>query len=426
MTAVKSLMASGDWTENPPIGATGCRNSLVTQTASAQAQRLQPLRYHRDVVALLQQTENAVWSWSASQAAKDEHYDAMRKAMLRETYRLDAGAHPRAHEACEAAKVALGLEAPATLYQASDGGMNAALCYIPNEIHVVLHGPVLERLTPAELLALMGHELGHYRLWSTGAGEFQVAARILDHAVVYGSAAPSHIETARLFALHTEIYADRCAATATDGAGPAVAILVKTMTGMAQVDANSYLRQAAEIDEPGAASRGQSHPEVYLRAQAVDRWWRADADIDDWLDRRIRGPLSLATLDLTRQSRLEAMTRGFFAWLLGDPDLRSDAVITQVKSFFPDWSPDDAPLTTDALAAEWPDNSLKGYLIALACDLAMADADLRDEMLAAAADVARRFDELDLFRQALQRDLKLPRTAIEQILARTKAAPANG
>jgi hypothetical protein len=47
-------------------------------------------------------------------------------------------------------------------------------------------------------------------------------------------------------------------------------------------------------------------------------------------------------------------------------------------------------------------------------------------MLAAAADVARRFDGLDLFRQALQRDLKVPRTAIERILARTKAVPANG
>jgi len=36
------------------------QDSSVTQTASAHAQRLQPLRYHRDVVALLQQTETPV------------------------------------------------------------------------------------------------------------------------------------------------------------------------------------------------------------------------------------------------------------------------------------------------------------------------------------------------------------------------------
>lgn len=392
----------------------------VTDNSPPNPSRLEPLSYHRKVVAHLRQSEAEVWSWAASQAARDEHYEAMRKSMLRETYRLDAGAHPQIHQACRAAMDALGLSAPATLYQAADTGMNAALCYVPNEIHVVFYGPILEKMAPTELTALMGHELGHYLLWSTEGSDMHVASRILDHAIVYSHAAPSHLETARLFSLHTEIYADRCAAIAGNGASAAIATLVKTMTGMPHVDADSYLRQAAEIEDGTAASQGHSHPEATLRAQAVDKWWRGDADLDGWIDARILGPLSMATLDLTRQSRLVAMTRGFFAWLLADEALRSEAVTTQVKSFFPDWMPGEPPLTADELAAERPDDSLRSYLIALACDLAMADPDLRDGMLTAAAAVARRFDGLDLLRAALQRDLKLSRTATDRLLARPK------
>lgn len=393
---------------------------LVTDDSPPNPPRLGPLSYHRKVVAHLRQSEAEVWSWAASQAARDEHYEAMRKSMLRETYRLDAGAHPQIHQACQSAMDALGLSAPATLYQAADTGMNAALCYVPNEIHVVFYGPILERMAPTELTALMGHELGHYLLWSTEGSDMHVASRILDHAIVYSHAAPSHLETARLFSLHTEIYADRCAAIAGNGASAAIATLVKTMTGMPQVDADSYLRQAAEIEDGSAASQGHSHPEATLRAQAVDKWWRGDADLDGWIDARILGPLSMATLDLTRQSRLVAITRGFFAWLLTNEALRSEAVIAQVKSFFPDWVPGEPPLTADELATERPDDSLKSYLIALACDLAMADPDLRDDMLTAAAAVARRIDGLELLRATLQRDLKLSRTATDRLLARPK------
>jgi hypothetical protein len=56
---------------------------------------------------------------------------------LRETYRIDAAAHPHVHEDCAAVLAKLGLDAPATLYWASDGAMNAALCFVPGEIHLL-------------------------------------------------------------------------------------------------------------------------------------------------------------------------------------------------------------------------------------------------------------------------------------------------
>ncbi|MES2902546.1 MAG: hydrolase, partial [Pseudomonadota bacterium] len=216
----------------------------------------------------------------------------MRALLLRQTYRLAPDVHPEIYEDCSAVSTRLAIEAPVTIYQAPDGTMNAALWYVPGEIHLVLHGPVLEKLSRAERVALIGHELAHYKLWSIDNGIYRSATTILDHALAYPGASPSHAETARLYRLTTELYADRGGAVAADSTAPAIDTLIKTMTGLLSVDTASYLRQAAELEPNAPVSEGETHPEIFLRAQALDKWWRSDPDLEPWLDRRLRGPLS--------------------------------------------------------------------------------------------------------------------------------------
>ena len=196
---------------------------------------LSPLAYHDDVVAHLRSEERHAWEWSSSGELKQEGSE-VREAMLRGTYRLEQAGHPQVFEACRTAMTRLGIEAPITLYQANDGTMNASLVYTPGEIHLVFFGPILEKLEQAELLALMGHELSHYLLWSMGEGEHYRASRVFDHALSYPDAKPSHRETARLLSLHTELFADRGAAIAAGAPEPAVAVLIKVMTGLTNVD----------------------------------------------------------------------------------------------------------------------------------------------------------------------------------------------
>jgi predicted SprT family Zn-dependent metalloprotease len=43
--------------------------------------------------------------------------------------------------------------------------MNAALCFIPGEIHVALQSPMLRSLSDTELRVLLGHEFSHYKLY---------------------------------------------------------------------------------------------------------------------------------------------------------------------------------------------------------------------------------------------------------------------
>ncbi len=243
----------------------------MSEIIDIKADRLSPLKYHENLIAYLASEERAVWEWSQSAEVRQQQADEMRDAMLRQTYRLEPEGHPDVYAACKQAMEKLGIVAPVTLYQAADGMMNASLCFIPGEVHLIFYGPILEKLSAHELLALMGHELAHFRLWTDRDGAFYNASRILDHALSYSDATSSHRETARLFSLHTELYADRGAALVADSTDPAIAVLVKTMTGISAVDPAAYLRQAEELDAKAEKSDGQSHPEVFLRARALDK-----------------------------------------------------------------------------------------------------------------------------------------------------------
>jgi len=387
---------------------------------SQSAPGLEPLGYHRLIVAHLRENEPEIWAWGSSQATRAEQVQEMRAYLLRETYRIDAVAHPEVHEDLAAVLARLEIEAPATLYQAADGAMNAALCFVPGEIHLLFHGPVLEKLSREERVALLGHELAHYRLWSIEGGAYYTATTILDHALAYPGAASSHVETARLYRLHTELYADRGGAVAAGAPDPAIAMLVKTMTGLTAVDPRAYLRQAAETENDAKASRGVTHPEIILRAQALDKWWRSDPETDAWIEKRIRGPLSVAALDLPRQDEAMAVTRAFLTRLAADPAADAEASANLIHRFFPDWHSGEPAIEDATLAGDQIDGPFRDYLVSLSLDIALADPDSRDAMLTAGARLASVYQGVDAFRAALKRDLKFTKAAIDRIFAPLK------
>lgn len=383
---------------------------------------LSPLAYHDDVVAHLRSEERHAWEWSSSGELKQEGSE-VREAMLRGTYRLEQAGHPQVFEACRTAMTRLGIEAPITLYQANDGTMNASLVYTPGEIHLVFFGPILEKLEQAELLALMGHELSHYLLWSMGEGEHYRASRVFDHALSYPDAKPSHRETARLLSLHTELFADRGAAIAAGAPEPAVAVLIKVMTGLTNVDPAAYLRQAQEIETAGTKSQGLSHPEAYLRARAVQLWWADDPDLANWLEKHLRGPLSIEALDLPGQSKLAQMTRAFLARFMSELDESSEELTTQLRAIFPDFGrQEEVPLDLAEIGLDRIDDATRDYFIALMFDLAMADADATETTMIAAAKIAAEIGATERLTGALRRDLKWTKVRSDRLVAQAAKA----
>lgn len=375
---------------------------------------LEALPYHHEVVQWLREEEPDVWRWAASLEVREQHAADVRDQLLRDTYRLEPAAHPEAYAALDVARERLGIAVPATLYQAGGSGANAMLWYLADHAHVVLQGPLLERLAPEELLALLGHELAHHRLWTAAGGEFLVADRILQHTLADPAVHASHLETARLFGLHTEAYADRGAAIAAGSPAPAITTLVKVHTGIAAVDAAAYLRQAQELESRDPLlAHPETHPETFVRALALDRWWRGEADGEAWLRRRLQGPVALERLDVTAQRRLQRVARGCIAAFLADPGLRSERVLLQAREYFPDVSPgggDDA-----AFAGDLASDGERGFAVAMLLDLALADEDLREAALRRAVALADGFDGRAGLLTALARDAGLGKREIDRL-----------
>lgn len=376
---------------------------------------LAPLAYHTLVVDHLRRHEPEVWQWASARTGRDEHLATLRAALLRDTYRIDAAAHADIHATLRDAMARLGIDVPATLYQSPGQAMNAALVYVPGEIHLIVEGPLLERLSRDELLAVFGHELSHYLLWSMEDGQYLVADRILNDAVAAPNASGSHRETLRRYALHTELFADRGGAVAAGAVAPAISTLVKVQTGIGTVDAAAYLRQAMEIESNEAgASAAHSHPETFIRARALSLWWERAEALDTWIDTRLHGPLALERLDLPGQARLQALTRGFAAHFLSGTSLGSEAVIAQLKMLFPDWRDDEPAVGIEAFDATQVDDGVRGYLNAWMLDLALADPDQQDAALLRAGHVARALGSFDALLVNLRRDANFDRRDMDR------------
>ncbi|MGB3469900.1 MAG: M48 family metalloprotease [Erythrobacter sp.] len=392
---------------------------------SEGAVAIAPLNYHSQIAQWLHDNERGIWDWFSMRKLQEEQDGETRDLLLKETVRLSREAHGAAYQCCETAMARLGVDAPVTLYQAGDGAMNAALFFIPGEIHVVLYGPVLEKLSEQELTALFGHEVSHYLLWTLDDRRYRIAQQIIDDAVQQSPGDYALYETARLYLLATEVFADRGAALAVGGEGPAlpgpaIAVLLKVMTGLSATDPEAFLRQAAELDAKGDLTKTATHPESYLRALFIDRWCKGEAATDEWVMGKLKGAMAIGGLDLLDQQRLNGMTRQFFALFLHDTglgaDLASDMVLTQVKQFFPDWTDAEPHLDPAAVKEDVTDRSIRDYLIALIVDLAHADPDQTEEMLVRGGKFAGSIGWEDEYRDNLKSLLKMRKPQVDRIM----------
>jgi len=376
---------------------------------------LTPPAYLREIVAYLREREGALWSWFASNRYRQEHAKVVRLELLKATVRLDRETHPALYAAADDAARALSIGAPITLYQAAGAeGANAALWFLPGEAHIILRGPVTVALSAEELRSLMGHELGHYRLWQEEDGAFHVADQLLDSAANDQQAEPSHTRSAHLLRLHAEAYADRASLQVTGAVEPVVTCLVKVETGLAHVSAAAYLAQADEIfadAEPW--NQGLTHPETFIRARALSLWSRGDDNADLELRRMLEGAVSLDRLDLLGQTRMVAVTRRLLDLLFAEPWMRSEAALAHARLYFPDFAPV-TDVSDDALASEIAAAhvSIRDYCCFLLLDFAAADPALEDLPLAHVMRLADRMQLRERLEELANRELRVSKKAL--------------
>ena len=370
---------------------------------------LEPLPYHIELRDYLKSEERQLWNWFASAQAKADYTENLRLELLKSTYRLATDGHPELYQSLDEAKTRLQLNIPVTLYQAQNSPqLNAALYYIPGQGHVVFSGPMFTLLNAEELKSVIGHELAHYHLWERDAGEFHIADRLIHAAANDPRASASHEQTARRHQLYTEIFADRGSLCVTGDANPVVAGLVKMQTGLAQVTAASYLKQAEEIFAKGnVATEGLSHPEAFIRARALALWQEQRGNAVAQISGMIEGATTLEELDLIGQKRLTSSTRRLLEHLLRPKWFQTPATLGHAKLFFDDFRPAKGDDSAPGDELKFSDTKLREYVCYLLLDFAKADPDLDDMPLAAALDWSRRLELDAQFEKLAAKELKL-------------------
>lgn len=393
---------------------------------------LEPMPYHVELRDYLKSQERELWNWFASARAQADYTESLRMDLLKSTYRLDAESHPELYQGVEAAKARLQLDIPVTIYQAQNSPQpNATLYFIPGEGHVVFSGPVLSLLSADEIKSVLGHELAHYRLWQWEHGELHIADRLIQAIASDPRAAESHEQTARRFQLYTEIFADRGSLCVTGDVHPVVAGLVKVETGLNQVSAPAYLKQAEEIfSKHTLATEGLSHPETFIRARALSLWHSQRHEAHPHITKMIEGVESLSSLDLIGQTRMVKNTRRLLEYFLQPKWFQTPTVLSHAKLFFDDFQ----PATTKDPGVLEPfktgDAKLREYLFYVLLDFVSADPELDEMPLAAALELSRQL-ELDApFEKLAAKELKLKvrdvrklKEQAAEMLAKAEVAP---
>ncbi len=390
-----------------------------------EALALAPLPYHEAIRAYLKAEEAEIWQWYASNRVREEHAEAVRFDLLKSTYRVDRETQPALYATAETVAGKLQLDVPVTIYQAqAPAGLNASLAYVPNEAHVVLHGPVASKLTDAELQALLAHELSHLVLWRQWDGDYLIADQILAALTHDRMAETPHFASARLLGLYNEIFCDRGSLLVVGDPLVVVAMLVKVSTELEEVSAASYLRQAEEIFGRKATKAAElTHPEAFIRARAVKLFSDVDEAVDAKVAEMIEGRPALAELDLVAQTKVMALTRRLLDVFLRPAWMRSDPVMAHARLFFHDYAISEAPPDDSALAADLrtDDEPMRDYYCYVLLDFVSADRELEELPLAAALSLSERLGLKDRFLGIARKELRLRKKQLERIDAEKDA-----
>jgi len=385
--------------------------------SGADPRQLQPLPFHQAIVDYLQSEDAEIWNWLAEKSAGGESADAVRLDLLKKTYRLDPDEHEDLYKVAGEVASRLGIDAPVTCYQAQSAAVRtASLAYLPGEIHLVLHGPVLQDLTGGEMRALIGHELAHYQFYDGWDGRFLHAANMLAALSHDIGGEDAYGETARLFDLHTEIFCDRgglCVADATDDV---ITMLVKIETGLARVNAEKYVRQAEEIfNRSEVKTEGLTHPECFVRTRALRLWQEQGSHADEEIARMITGKPALGSLDLITRVRIAETTRRLIRRFLAPRWMRSEINLAQARTYFPDFSLADSQLDTSPSSIPDGDQQLRDYWCYVLLDFATADRDLEFAPLALAIELARKLGLSERFEAIAVKEMGLRKKQFAKI-----------
>ena len=293
---------------------------------------VKPFKYHEQLKDNYKKKKKT-WDWFSEQSNKEEQTKAFRSELLKNTYRLDKESHGNLYEIVKEVCDTLSIDAEVTLYQENNSiQLNAGISILDKEAHIVLSGNLISLLNEDELKALLGHELSHYLFYKLDDEGYEITQRIILALANDSRSEDAIIETARVFQLYMELFCDLGSFKVCGDFKPVIQTLVKINTGITQVNAESYVKQAEEIlSSDGESTKGYSHPETYIRSIALKLYAEDSKDYQKKLEKLIEGPLDLNKLDIFKQVKMKNLTEDLLQCLVKPSWMNSSAVMNLCK-----------------------------------------------------------------------------------------------
>jgi hypothetical protein len=374
-------------------------------------------QYHTDLAAYFKK-QTKTWKWFANTKVQDQQRSEYKKQLLKNSYRLSEDTEPEIYALVNTAKEALNITKNVTLYQELDSiETNARVSYEGNEIHMVLSGSLIKNLSEKELLSVIGHELTHIVFYESQNGDFEATSRIIHSIANDARSDNTMIETARLFRLYTELYCDRGAMHVVKDRDTVIQALVKVSTGLESVSASNYLKQAHEIcKEDNFGSSGQTHPETFLRALALELWDnKSDAkEIESIIDSK----WGIASLDIFKQKELNVFTEKFLQIITKPKWIRTEMVFAHCRQYYPHFAYNDSLFLDSELKEmiQKADDTIREYFCFVLLDFALIDSSLESAPIGHILQIAEELEIQKTLKQLLKKELKLTAKAMETLL----------
>jgi hypothetical protein len=357
----------------------------------------------------------SIWEFFAAAPTREEQLVAFRTDLLKNTYQFSREGEPGLFEKIDRARAALELaDLPVKAYQTADqpgNELNARVIYLHQEAHLVLMGPILEKLDERELLAVIAHELAHVRLYILLNGEVEVADRIIASIAGHPQSDPVYLETARLFSLYTEIYCDRCAHVVMGDPTPVISMLLKLATGLTTVNVESYIRQAESIfsSNPGTMSGMPTHPETYIRTRALYLYSVKGEAAGPVIAGMIEGVPDLSRLDLFVQQELKDLTYDVLQEFLRPEWMRTELIAGLRQQYFPRDGEMRAirPMEQVAAAIDGMHPDIRTYFGYVLLDCVLADPSLEDMPAGRALQMAGELRLSEVFETIFKKEFQL-------------------
>ncbi len=198
--------------------------------------------------------------------------DVARTELLGTAVKVSDQQYPRVYEAAKAAGAALHVRVP-VVFAAPSNSIKVRVLGTEDAPHLIVNLELAEKLDDAELVAAIGHELGHVQnghiLYATALHYLTSSAAFFVRWVVQPA-----IMTLQAWSRRAEVTCDRAALLAVRDLDKTLVAMVKLELGLdkgSAFNAEDYLKAPPEMKKGGArfGELFRSHPYVPKRVQAL-------------------------------------------------------------------------------------------------------------------------------------------------------------